>query len=512
AVPEPAMPEMSEKEMTVVLKTVPDGLDNHICNYNNCTIIVRNIADPLVQWSPDGFKAALATSWEVSEDELSYTFKLREGVKFHDGTPFNAEAVKLNFERVVNPETKSTNAINQLGPFKSAEVIDEYTVRINFERPYGAFLNVSASVLAMLSPTSFQTMSRDEALWHPVGTGPFMFKEYVPNESVVLVKNPDYNWAPEVFRHTGPAYLDQVTFRFIQEDGTRSAALQSGEVQALFQVPDVSIPGFKADANRYSVIEQLVGGPGVQEVFNATDPLLQDVRMRQALTYATDREMIFKTVYLSQGIMATGPLSPATMCYSEEADNMYAYDPDKALAILEELGWTKDDKGMLRDKDGNTLKIEITSVAVGKGPQIGEVIMSQWGKLGIDARNVILPSAAIQLATAQSADFQMIWRDWGASDPNILSVLFHSKNIGKGWNFSHLAIPELDEFLDQGDMISDPAKRCEVYAQAQKIIADEALAIPILYRVTSLAMLAPLKDLWLDGRGNLYVYDAYVSK
>jgi peptide/nickel transport system substrate-binding protein len=258
-------------------------------------------------------------------------------------------------------------------------------------------------------------------------------------------------------------------------------------------------------------------GPGVHYVFNASKPVVSDPKVRQALILATNQDTILKTVYLSQGAALHTLLSDKTACWDKASQEMYLKpDPEKAKALLDEAGWKLDAATGLRKKDGKTLTIGITSVAIGKGPDIGVVVQSQWSALGIDARNITLPTSSVQLPTAQAGDFDVIWRDFGATDPNILSTLFHGKNlgVGKGWNFSHIAMPELDALLDKGDVTVDPVERCKVYAEAQKYIQDRALTIPIRPRIAALAGLPQVKDLRIDpaiGSIDIQIYDAYVG-
>ena len=366
---------------------------------------------------------------------------------------------------------------------------------MNFKTPYAPFFPVFASFIPMLSPASFKR-PLEESNWAPIGSGPWKFDKFVPNDSVVMVKNPDYNWAPAIYKHQGPAYIDKLTFRFIKEDATRSAALQSGEAQALYNVPDADMPMYKKETGKYWVVEEIMPGPGVHYVFNASKPVVSDPKVRQALILATNQDTILKTVYLSQGAALHTLLSDKTACWDKASEEMYLKpDLEKAKALLDEAGWKLDPATGLRKKDGKTLTIGITSVAIGKGPDIGVVVQAQWSALGIDARNITLPTSSVQLPTAQSGDFDVIWRDFGATDPNILSTLFHGKNlgVGKGWNFSHIAMPELDALLDKGDVTVDPVERCKVYAEAQKFIQEKALQIPIRPRIAALAGLPQVK-------------------
>jgi len=172
----------------------------------------------------------LAASWTISEDGKVYTFNLRKDVKFHDGTPFNAEAVKFNIDRMLDPKTKSQKAAFLLGPYESSEVVDEFTFRLRLKQPYASLLDgMSMSYVAMASPTAIKSRG-DQYELYQVGTGPFRFKEYIPKDHVTLVPNPDYKWGPSFFKHTGAPYLQEVIWKFLPEPATRAPALQAGDV------------------------------------------------------------------------------------------------------------------------------------------------------------------------------------------------------------------------------------------------------------------------------------------
>lgn len=476
-------------DYTFVVATEPDGIDSHLAAYANAFLINRNICDNLIAKDADGnFIPYLATSWEIAEDGLTYTFTLREDVTFTDGTPFNAEAVKFNLERVASPELASRLAVSYLGPFESAEVLDEYTVAVNFSAPHAAFLNVFASWIGMVSPTAAAAADPADFNWAPVCSGPFMFEEYVPQSHVSLVANPDFNWAPENRLHQGRAHLDRVTIRFIVDENTRSAALENGEVDAIKDVPPSAVTMLASD-DRFTVIEEVLAGPGVHFVPNATAEPFDDVLVRRALLFATDPEEIRDLVFQGSGPINYGVFSETTPCFDEEAASMYRYNPEMAGELLDEAGWVLNEATGIREKDGQPLAITLTAVALGNASEINELMLDQWARVGIQAESELLASAGIQVARAQGADFQIIWRDFGANDPNILSTLFHSRNAGpdRGWNFTHQAFPELDELLDAGDLSSEPAERCEIYAQAQRIIMDEALMIPARPRISYVA-------------------------
>ncbi|HUG63129.1 MAG TPA: ABC transporter substrate-binding protein, partial [Methylomirabilota bacterium] len=233
--------------VTVAVQADPCTLD---CHVNSCTrdsIYHHALFDHLIQRSPDGtLYPALATEWSVAEDGVTWTLRLRNDVMFHDGTPFNAEAVVFNFERIVNPDTKSEYAVFQLGPYESSRAVDEFTVELKMSRPYGPLpVSLATYGIAMMSPAAVDQYG-DQIGQNPVGTGPFKFVEWTPANQVVFERNPDYNWSSAIDAVTGPAPLDQMIFRIIPEASTRSAALQAGEVD-LANVVAPDFPLFEGD-------------------------------------------------------------------------------------------------------------------------------------------------------------------------------------------------------------------------------------------------------------------------
>ncbi len=244
------------------LVQIPLGLDVHIYSAPELYILLNNVYETLVYLNEDyRFEPSLAESWDVSTDGRSYTFKLHAGITFHDGTPLDAQAVKENLERIVDPAIRSGKAASLLRGYQGTDVLDRYTVRVRLEKPYAAFLDALAQVyLGIASPTAFKMWGRDDYQKHLVGTGPFKFSagKYVPGDTIVLEKNHDYAWGPASYRHsgpryvgsghnpnsscqqthlvydhTGPAYLDRVIFKSIPDPSARVAALETGAVDAV---------------------------------------------------------------------------------------------------------------------------------------------------------------------------------------------------------------------------------------------------------------------------------------
>ena len=192
-------------------------LDPRITQSRHEEMLIVNMFDQLIAADANGnMYPGLAKSWEVSNDGLHYTFSLRDDVTFHDGTKFNAAAVKATFDSIVDPETGSQGAVDILGPYASSDVVDEYTVRVNYNRRYGSALTAfTETELSIVSPTALNDLGNEGFGMAPVGTGPFIFKSWEANKKVEMVKNPDYNWAPEYMDGSGPSKVDNLTYRLI---------------------------------------------------------------------------------------------------------------------------------------------------------------------------------------------------------------------------------------------------------------------------------------------------------
>ena len=242
------------------------------------------------------YRPGLADSWEVSQDGLTWTFHLKKGVKFHDGSPFNAGVVKWWLDGM----KKGLNAY-MFESMKEAKVVDDYTVQIIFPAPFPNLLyNLSNSFSGIMSQVAHEKYGKDYGTKYAVGTGPFMLKEWVPNDHLLLVKNPDYNWAPEWTGHKGPANVDEILWRIIPEDATRLVELQSGNVQLSVDPPPArELAQFQNNPD-YEVVT--VPSMSIQFVgMNLNEPLLKDLRTRQAIGYAIDRNLINETCLPGHG-------------------------------------------------------------------------------------------------------------------------------------------------------------------------------------------------------------------
>jgi len=510
--PAAEMPALAGGKLIYGLTLAPSGIDPHVNASSELGIPLTSVYDTLVWQDLNGeFVPGLAKSWEISDDGLTYTFHLRDDVVFHDGTPFNAQAVKFNFDRIADPATKSQKAIFMLGPYESTEIIDDDTVQVHFKEPYAPFLDsVSQVYLGMASPAAVEKWGADYPL-HQVGTGPFMMKEYIPQDHLTLVRNPDYHWAPPIFNHQGPAYLEEIEFRFFVEPATRALALEGGEADVMGEIPPHDAQRL-ADNPAFTLLPVAIPGQSLQFFLNTEKAPTDDLQVRQALNYATDKEAIVKAIFKEYSPVAHGPLDAFTIGYDQSVVGMYEVDPAKAETLLEEAGWVDGDGDGIREKDGQPLKLEAYLMGWGYVPEVAQLLQAQLKAVGIEMESQVVAYPAA-LEAAREGKHNLIPFVLSSSDPDILRTFFHSSNADSGFNWSKVRDPRLDELLENGARTLDLSKRRELYAEAQQLIMAEALVLPIRDYVNLNATSAKVKGLRYDLRGWFpWLYDVYLEQ
>ena len=455
-------------------------LDPRVTQSRHEAQAIMQMFESLLFLDTDGkFYPWLAQRWEYSKDGKSITFHLRNDVKFHDGTPFNGEAVKFTFDTVMDPKLGSQGAIDFLGPYKSTDVIDPYTVRVNWTEPFAAALtNLSNPWLcSIVSPAAVAKLGNDGFARSPAGTGPFKFVEWVPRVRVVMERNEDYRWAPAVFHRQGPATLKRLVIRIIPDGSTRVAALEKGEIDVCDQVPPIEVKRFQGSRD-FDVIVGDVSGIPLSHLINTQAPPTDDIRVRQAFMYAINRPQVVQQVFFGVAKPAYGPLTPTTPGYWPGAEKMYAYDLAKARQLLEEAGWTPGPGG-IREKNGRRLDIHFITLLE---PDLEVAVQAAAKEAGI-ALNVEKVTKAKQDEMVMHGQYNMGEIRWVAVDPSVLDIPFFSRNVpapGKfKFNWSRYGSPELDRILRQADALVDVKQRQQALAQVQKYVLDHALMFPV---------------------------------
>jgi len=495
------------------LTLAPSGIDPHVNASSELGIPLTSVYDTLIYRSleemVDGstpFTPGLATSWDISADGLTYTFDLRRDVTFHDGTDFNAEAVKANLDRVMDPETASQKAVFLLGPLQSVEVTGEYQVVLHLKSPYAPLLDGLAQVyLGMASPAALTQWGADYQ-YHQVGTGPFRFVEYVPNDHLTIERYDAYQWGPALYDHPGPAHLQRVEFRFFADPAGRSLALEAGDVQVMGEVPPLDTDRL-AKTDRFQVLPTHIPGQALSFLMNTQNPPLDDWSVRQALTLATDRETIVSVVFGQHSPVADGPLTRATYGHAPAAEPI-AHKPQEANRLLEEAGWIDTDGDGIRDREGQPLALEIISMTWGSLPEVSQLLQAEWAEVGIatDISTLTYPGAQ---EAARLGDYHLFPQAYAGADPDILWTYYHSQSPS---NRSRMADAELDALLDQGREDADATARLKTYAGAQAKIHELSLLIPIREQVNLNVTSQDVQGLRFDAHGWFpLLHDVYLD-
>ncbi len=447
------------------------SFDPHTTRETVSGMVNSQIFDYLTILTPDGsVEGELAKSWEVSDDELTWTFTLQEGVMFHDGTELNAAAIKLNLDRVLNPDN-ALPASRLLKGITEVNVVDDTTLEIVTEAPLGALLfHLSHYSLGMISPAALESMSPEELAQNPVGSGPFKFVSYTPNESIVLERNDDY-WG------TVPA-LDTVTFKPVPEPASRSVLIETGEADVVTKLAPQDVDFLKElDGMRVDVI------PFTRVVFihmNGTKAPFDNVKVRQALSWAVDRESIVSNILNDLAVVATGPLGNGVSMYSP-TDN-YGYDPDKARDLLAEAGYA----------DGFTTKMWVPQGRYQGAEEAAQAVQAQLAEVGVTVElEVVEWSTLLQNIRKgpDEAEWEMLLLGFAPATNDAdwqLYTQFHTDNWAPASNNrSFYSNPEVDALLETGKFNTDPAIRKQAYAELLKIVIADAPEI-YLYQTTQI--------------------------
>jgi peptide/nickel transport system substrate-binding protein len=436
-------------------------------------LINQGIQDRLV-WKKPGDPAyypGLATSWESTPDFTSYTLKLRNDVKFHDGTPFNAQAIKYTFDRIVTEKLGA--AVAALGPYDSSEIVDDYTIKVKFKQANGAFLNMATTTwLSPQSPTAVEKWGKDYQD-HLAGAGSFMLTENVHDDHVTLVRNPDYTWGPSIFNHTGPAILESLVYRLLPEDATRLAALKSGDVDVIDRVGPEDLASLSADSNYKTFSGETGGAPWIL-CLNTQKAPTSDLAVRQAMVMAFDQAAIVDLLFKGTLTPAYNLLEPTMLGYDETTKDLFKVDVDGAKKLLEDNGWTGDG---IRSKGGQPLAIELYIVANFGMDDMSAALQSQMQAIGMDIKITSLEFAAWWSAinSGAAAPNGANWTFYWWADPSGPFTAFFSKEgmgIGNGSQYSN---PDVEKLLADALATGEDAKRAGFYNQAvRKVLADVA--------------------------------------
>ncbi|WP_432520230.1 ABC transporter substrate-binding protein [Kineococcus sp. SYSU DK006] len=470
---------------------------------NDALNIGRQLVDSLTVQSPEdgSVQPWLAQSWEVSPDATTFTFHLRTGATFSDGTPVDAAAVKANLDGIVALGAKASLGSTYLAGYTGTSTPDAQTAVVTFERPSAQFLQATSTMsLGLVSPA---TTTADPAARCDgsalVGSGPFTVGSYTKDSEVVLDKRTGYDWGPTGSRHTGEAYLDTITYQVVPESSVRTGSLLSRQIDATAGIAAQDLPQFDGDG----FWTQRRANPGIPYNFfpNSSRPLFSDVRVRQALSRAIDREQL--AAILNPGDVAvTSALSASTPSAPDDAD-LLVHDPEGAAALLDEAGWSEGADG-IRTKDGQRLTFTVTFWQPVSA--VLELVQQQLREVGVDLQ-LKQATVAETNAVQESGDYDVLFYNLTRSDPDVLRTVFAQS----ARNVAQRPRGAVDDALDQQAATLDAAQRSELVAQASRQLLTEAHSVPLVELSTVIAAREQVHDLQFEGSSRLWFYDAWIQ-
>ncbi|MFT4266985.1 MAG: ABC transporter substrate-binding protein [Xenophilus sp.] len=452
-----------------------------IMNYT----VSRNVIDSLLYLEPDGkLTPWLAQSYEVSGDGLTYTFKLREGVKFSNGVAFDAAAAKANFDFVLDP-ANATNARGILGSIQSVEAPDATTLILKLKQIDTGLLASLASVRAgFIEPGKLALKDKlCQDAKNIIGTGPFVFEAYRPGQDITLVKNPDYNWPKSGEKHTGPAYLDRIVYSFLPDISSRTNALQSNQVHAIDSVQSYDVPLF-ADSKDFQHIVGYDTSTAFGFNLNAGKAPLDDINVRKALRDGFDVDAIVNSLYKGTRTRAWSWVGADSPDYDDALKGAWGHRIDEANKLLDESGWTTRDGEGYRTKDGKRLSVSVEYIAEAVRDQRDILIQSVAAAL---KKNIGLE---LELHTPASGPFyDKIGRgDYGIY-PNLWTRGAYGQNITAyivDWLYHYTAkelpaeVADIAKLGAAATATVDPEARRKILSEAQrKLVVDYALYVPL---------------------------------
>ncbi|MGW8313455.1 MAG: peptide-binding protein [Desulfuromonadales bacterium] len=408
----------------------------------------------------------LAESWDISDDRLTITFHLRKGVTWHDGAPFTSADVLFTYQMYIDPKVPTSYAEDFLQVAK-AEAVDPYTFRVTYKEPFAPALESWGTAIQPKHLLEGQEITKSPLTRSPVGTGPYKFVKWDAGEKIELLANPDY--------FEGQPYIHRVVYRVIPDTSTQFLELQSGGLDMMGLTPiqfktQTDTPAFTRNFNKYSYLSFSYTYLG----YNLNKPLFQDQRLRQAISYAINKQEIIDGVLLGLGEIATGPYKPDTWVYNKNVKR-YPYDPDRSKSLLAEAGWTDSDGDGILDKDGQKLAFTIvTNQGNDLRSKTAEIIQRRLKEVGIAIEIRVVEWATFLKEFIFPGNFDATILGWsGGPEPDQYNIWHSSKTAPRELNFIKYKNPEVDKLLEQGRRTFDQSERKKIYDRFQEILAEE---------------------------------------
>lgn len=452
----------------------------------------------------------LAESWTFAADGTAITFTLRQGITFHDGTPFNAEAVKFTFERLQKPESEESPIY---GDFQGITITApaEYTVAFRFPEPRFNFLETLRNAYAViLSPTALQA-SEEQFGRKPICTGPYQVQEWAATQYVLLVRNPNYAWAPAYYTNRGPAKIDQVRINFVTESDTRYLALLNGELDMLSLSTPEQVVEIQSKADQFTIYEGWVGGISFLG-FNYKHPPTNEPLVRQALSQAVDKQAIVDMILPGMAAPAFAPLAPTTFGYVPGlVDFEYKYDQEQSKQLLAQAGFIDGNGDGILERDGQPLHLVLLTTDSSTYGKIFTVLQSEFESVGVDLELRAVPTSELAKLTA-AGDFDLLLYHYSWPFPDALEKFLGTERISTT-NRVGYSNPAVDNLLAQAAQEPpDSPEKQALLVQAQQLILQDAPWQPLLVRKVVTAVNKRVQGIKVHPNGGLLLHDAEIVR
>jgi peptide/nickel transport system substrate-binding protein len=484
----------SAQTVTIVREVDSDRYDPHRSTARGASEVLFMMADTLVglDYDMQTITPGLAESWDVSEDGLTYTFHLKEGVQFCDGRPMTAEDVAYSLNRWIDPATNSPVAW-RAGDVESITALDDHTVEYKLTAPFSELLyQLTQSFAVIIDKNSVEELGADFGVQGFNGTGPFCWVEWTPRNEMRLSRHEAYNWGPPISENQGPAQVEEIVWKIVPEENTRMAAVMTGQSEITQYVPYSSLSVLRSNPNlKVSVSDAAFWTFFVG--FKIDKPVVNETAVRQALNLAVDQEAIARNLYFGEVQPAYSYISTETLDWNPEIeDELLRTDVERANQILEEAGWAMGDDGF-RYKDGQKLQFLAYSFSGSTWSKLMEAIQGDVRRVGADMQIQLFdPTIAWgKMATQEFGMFGMSYPYVSAGDA--LNLYFRSTNMPTP-NRMNWDDPETDRLLDEGKTATDPAARAEAYGEVLRKVHEAAVWIPLYHEPMTLAQSTKLAE------------------
>lgn len=452
--------------------------------------VCEMIYSSLIQLDPtDGsILPDLAESWEVSADEKTFTYHLRKDVTWHDGEPFTAEDVQFTYQAILNPDINSPRRAEFDGVLQpeNIRVIDDHTVEFQLDKLDPAWLccRDAYSIIPehILGELTAEQFNASDFTRNPVGTGPFKFREWVKDDHVALVKYSDY--------FEGEPNADFYYRKVVENETVTFAQLQTGEVDMASVTAALWEEAQNTECLDCKAYPQFDFLFYVTNLDSAKTPLFQDVRVRQALLYALDRQAMVDSIAMGLATVAKTTVPPISWAHNPDNEPVYPYDPDKAAELLDAAGWRDDDGDGVREAhgvegidDGTPFSFDLQTNAGNQEREQAIVVLQQyWKQVGVDAQTSTVEWNALLAQLMETHEYDVIVVGFGWDTDPDQKAMWHTDSYEGGFNVNKYSNPELDVIIDDALATTDQAARTELYYEMQRILAEEVPSAIIYFR------------------------------